>query len=164
LKALKGREDGKPILIIISDAREADRFISDKSHAFQTATEKFWPGALTLVATARANVPDELTAGTKTIGVRLPSDEAVRALVRACGGALTATSANPSGKPPARTALEVANYFSTNIDLIIDGGAATSEQPSTVLDVCGDVPRLIREGVITREQLEQNFRTLEVYD
>jgi L-threonylcarbamoyladenylate synthase len=155
LKALKGREDGKPILIIVSDEREADRFISDKSQAFQNASRIFWPGALTLVATARENVPVDLTAGTKTIGVRLPFDEAGRALVRACGGALTATSANPAGLPPARTALEVLNYFPADVDLIVDGGVARSDQPSTVVDVSGKELRLIREGVISREQLSQ---------
>jgi L-threonylcarbamoyladenylate synthase len=94
-----------------------------------------------------------LTAGTKSLGVRLPDDDDVRSLVRACGGALTATSANVSGQPPARTAKEVENYFPTGIDLIIDGGEATAIEPSTVLDLIGPEPRLIREGAVKLEML-----------
>jgi L-threonylcarbamoyladenylate synthase len=97
---------------------------------------------------ARADVPDELTAGTGTIGVRLPDDANVRDLVRACGGALTATSANHSGAAAARTAAEVVAYFPSGVDLIIDGGASESDLPSTVLDVCGDIPKLIRRGSV----------------
>jgi L-threonylcarbamoyladenylate synthase len=154
LKALKGREAGKPILVIISDEEMAERFIAHRSRAFEAVAARHWPGALTIVGRARPEVPVELTAGSGTIGVRLPDDVCVRELVRACGGALTATSANPAGAAPARSALEVANYFPTGLDLIIDGGEAVSEQPSTVLDLSGESPRLIREGVITRAQLE----------
>lgn len=148
IRDLKGREDGKPILVLISDAIEADRFISERSNLFEIASTRHWPGALTLVLKARDDIPDELTAGTGTIGVRLPDDTDVRALVRACGGALTATSANPAGATPARTATEVAKYFPVGVDLIIDGGEALSDQPSTILDVCGVVPRVIREGIL----------------
>ena len=158
IKNLKGREDKKPILILVSDAYEADRFISQKSELFEAVRARHWPGALTIVARALMEVPLELTAGSGTIGVRLPDDEEVRALVRACGGALTATSANPAGQSPARTALEVSKYFQTDLDLIIDGGAARTDKPSTVLDVSGESPRVIREGVVTREQLEETFK------
>lgn len=157
LKALKGREDGKPILVIISDTFEADRFIAERSSMFAAFSARHWPGALTIVTRARAEVPDELTAGTGTIGVRLPDDVTVRELVRACGGALTATSANPAGAAPARTAHEVAGYFKSGLDLIIDGGATRSDKPSTVLDVSGEKARIIREGVITREQFTEAF-------
>jgi L-threonylcarbamoyladenylate synthase len=148
LLALKGREEGKPILIVISDKKIAARFIRQNSPLFDALSARFWPGALTLVVAARAEVPTELTAGTGTIGIRLPADEDVRALVRAAGGALTATSANRAGEPPARTAAEVARAFPHGLALIIDGGAARTEQPSTVVDAIGDEPRLIREGFI----------------
>jgi tRNA A37 threonylcarbamoyladenosine synthetase subunit TsaC/SUA5/YrdC len=87
--------------------------------------------------------------------MRLPDDNDVRALVRACGGALTATSANISGQPPARTAQEVEKYFPSGIDLIVDGGEVTARQPSTVLDVSGSDVRLVREGAISRAQLKE---------
>jgi L-threonylcarbamoyladenylate synthase len=153
IKNLKGREDGKPILLLISDLPDVDRLI-EQSEFFKLVAHKHWPAPLTLIGAARSVVPDDLTAGTKSLGVRLPDDDKVRAFVRACGGALTATSANPSGEPPARTATEVANYFQIGLDLIVDGGDATLTEPSTVLDVSTTNPKLVREGLVTRETLK----------
>jgi L-threonylcarbamoyladenylate synthase len=152
IKALKGREDGKPILVVLGDAMQAERLIV-RSALFDKFSARHWPGALTLVAQARDDVPLELTAGTGTVGVRLPDDEAVRELVLACGGALTATSANLAGQPPARHAQEVALAFPNGLALIVDGGEAKSDQPSTVLDVSSNHARLIREGAISKSEL-----------
>jgi L-threonylcarbamoyladenylate synthase len=148
IKELKGREDLKPILVLISDQGQLERLISPKSEAFASMAERFWPGPLTIIGGAHVALPIEITAGSKTVGVRLPDDDKVRLLVRKCGGTLTATSANPSGAPPARTAAEVHRYFGDRIELIIDGGAASTDQPSTVIDVTGPETKLIREGVI----------------
>jgi len=156
IKRLKGREDHKPILLLISDLAEVDRFIH-QTEFFKLVAQKHWPAPLTLIGASRSVVPDDLTAGTKTLGVRLPDDEKVRTLVRTCGGALTATSANPSSQPPARTAHEVESYFSTGIDLIVDGGDAKVTEPSTVLDVSTSPPKLVREGLVTRETLKELF-------
>jgi L-threonylcarbamoyladenylate synthase len=160
LRALKGREDGKPILLVISDASEVPRFSSRRSKLFDALSARHWPGALTLVLGAGADLPPELTAGTGTIGLRLPADEAVRALVRACGGALTATSANPAGEPPARTAGEVAGFFPAGLSLIVDGGATHTEAASTVLDVSQDEARLIREGAVSWSVLRETIETV----
>jgi L-threonylcarbamoyladenylate synthase len=154
IRKLKGRGDTKPILLLISDADEVERFIATRSDTFDSIAKRFWPGPLTLIGLARPELPEELTAGTKTIGLRLPNDKNVRGLVRACGGALTATSANVSGKQPARTPKEVAEYFAEGIDLIMDGGEVTATQPSTVVDLSGSEARLIREGAVDREMLE----------
>ncbi|HVF51707.1 MAG TPA: L-threonylcarbamoyladenylate synthase, partial [Pyrinomonadaceae bacterium] len=158
VKQLKGRDDGKPILVLISDETEAARFILTRTELFAALSARYWPGPLTLVVRAREEVPGELTAGTATVGLRLPDDEDVRALVRACGGALTATSANLTGEAPARTAPDVARAFPENLPLIIDGGAARSSLPSTVLDVTGTRARLIREGVLTSDELQHTSR------
>lgn len=154
IKQLKGREATKPILVVISDVDQIERFISERSRAFDLLAERFWPGALTLIGTAAAAVPSEVTADTETIGVRLPDDDKVRALVRACGGALTATSANPSGANPARTAGEVESYFGAAVDLIVDGGAARIDIPSTVVDASGPDPKLIREGAVEWSKIQ----------
>lgn len=153
INKLKGR-DGKPILVLAADSSDAERLIAERTRTFQLLAARHWPGALTLVAAARSEAPELLTAGTGTIGVRLPDDVEARAIVRACGGLLTATSANPAGRPPARTAAEVAKYFPNGLGLVIDGGATRTELPSTVVDVTGARPRLIREGVVTRVELE----------
>lgn len=155
---LKGRE-GKPVLVLVGDEGAAGRLSADESRLFRLVAARHWPGALTLVVKAsHGRLPDELTAGTGTVGIRLPRDEDVRAFVRACGGALTATSANPTGAPPARTAAEVHAYFNGKLDLIVDGGPARTDRPSTVLDVTGEPARLLREGVVTRRELEKTFR------
>lgn len=156
INALKGR-DGKPILVLAADAEDAERLIANKSRTFELLAASHWPGALTLVAAARAEVPELLTAGTGTVGVRLPDDAEARAIVRACGGLLTATSANPAGRPPARTAAEVADYFPDGLGLIIDGRTTRTELPSTVVDVTTHGPRLIREGVVTRAELNETL-------
>src|SRR5207253_3551405 len=101
-------------------------------------SSRYWPGALTIVVSARPEVPEDLTAGSGTIGLRLPDDEAVRLFLRTSGGALTATSANLAGGPPARTAEEVAHAFPSGLDLIIDGGEYLGDKPSTVLDLSGE--------------------------
>lgn len=159
IKTLKGREAGKPILVIISDETEAERFLSERTEIVNHVCAKHWPGPLTIVVRARVEVPDELTAGTGTIGLRLPDDERVREFVRQCGGALTATSANLSGEPPASTAQDVLRSFPNNLDLIVDGGAARGDQPSTVLDVSGPSPKLIREGALAKAILEETLET-----
>ena len=150
---LKGREEGKPILLLISDPQEVTRFVSSPTQIFSELANRFWPGPLTLIGVAQARLPPELTAGTGTIGLRLPNDKRVRDLVRICGGALTATSANPSQKPPARTASEVRNYFGDKLDFIIDDGEVKVSAPSTVVDATGTVARIVREGLITQEQM-----------
>ena len=157
LNDLKGR-DGKPILVVVSDAEQARRLVSETTNAFELLAARHWPGPLTLVAAARPELPALLTAGTGSVGVRLPDDEEAREIARACGGALTATSANPAGQPPARTASAVAEYFPQGLEIILDSGVARSERPSTVLDVTGACPRLIREGVVTRRELEESLR------
>jgi len=159
LRQLKGREEAKPILVLIADIGELDRLISQRTPLFDLVSQRYWPGPLTLVGPARKELPDELTAATGTIGVRLPNNTRVRDLVRACGGALTATSANPSGQPSARNAQEVATYFPTGIDLIMDGGQVIVSEPSTVLDLTGEEPRLIREGAISKLELMKIFTT-----
>ncbi len=158
IRHLKGREETRPILLLVSDYYKVEDFITEPSELFRSIASRHWPGPLTLVGRARPELPEELTAGTGTIGLRLPDDEDVGSLVRACGGALTATSANYSGGLPARTAKDVEAYFKDRIDLIVDGGEATVMEPSTVLDLSGPEPRLIREGAISRKTLDETLR------
>lgn len=157
IRELKGREESQPILILISDPREVERFIAP-SELFRSVAAAHWPGPLTLIGNALPGVPVELTSGTGTLGLRLPDAEGVRALVRICGGALTATSANLSGQAPARTAREVADYFTDKLELILDGGAVTVDQPSTVLDLSGGAARLVREGAVSAAELGEYLK------
>ena len=147
IRKLKGRED-KPILLLISDLDQLERLVAEASPEFLDLAARFWPGPLTIIGKAVDELPFEITAGTGTVGVRLPKDEDVRRLVRDCGGALTATSANPAGHGPARSAKQVRKYFPEGIDSIIDGGQVTAIQPSTVVDATVSPPCVIREGAI----------------
>jgi L-threonylcarbamoyladenylate synthase len=153
IRQLKGREESKAILLLVADASAVNRFVSTRTRLFDLLAARYWPGPLTLVAPARPELPAELTAGSETIGVRLPDDARVRELVRACGGALTATSANRSGGAAARNAEEVSIYFPSGLDLIVDGGEVVATAPSSVVDVSSEVPRLIREGAISAREL-----------
>jgi L-threonylcarbamoyladenylate synthase len=155
IRELKGREENKPILLLLADVSVVDRFIEDQSADFERIAKQFWPGPLTIVGRAVADLPPEITAGTGTVGVRVPDDSSVRDLVRECGGALTATSANPSSLPPARTAQEVRDYFGDAIDLVIDEGEVTATEPSTVLDATISPPRVIREGAVSTADLNK---------
>lgn len=156
INELKGRE-GKPILVVIADAADAARLVSTDSEVFRLLAARHWPGPLTVVSDALPGVPEGLTAGTGTVGVRLPAAGDVRALLRACGGALTATSANPAGLAPARTAREAADYFGEEIALVIDGGATASTRPSTVVEARKSAARLIREGEVSAEELRRTL-------
>ena len=148
IRALKGREDDKPILLLIADVAQLDRLIVERTQEFDKIAARFWPGPLTIIGKAVPELPEEITAGTGTVGVRLPNDDVVRQLVRDCGGVLTATSANPAGHEPARSAEEVRSYFPEGIDLIIDGGQVTAIAASTVVDATTSPPRIVREGAI----------------
>ena len=153
IKQLKGRDDQKPILIVISDQSQLDLFIVARTPGFNLLAEKFWPGPLTLIGKAASELPEEITAGTGTVGVRWPTDQQVRTLIEACGGGLTATSANPTNQSPAKTARVVEKYFGEQLDLIVDGGEAVTDEPSTVIDTTGTVS-LIREGVLSWSRIE----------
>ncbi len=153
--AMKRRERNKPLLVLISNITVADLFIVNKSRDFVRLAERFWAGEVTIIGKSNPNLPNNLTSSTGTIGLRLPRDPNVCRLIAACGGALTGTSANPTGEPAALSAREVAGYFGEELKLIVDGGAAQSTLPSSIVDVSSDTPRLIREGVITRQELSQ---------
>jgi len=158
IKQLKGREEGKPILIVISGSDQIDRLVTERTRNFNTLASRFWPGPLTLIGKAAPEVSDLITAGTGTVGVRLPDDDNVRALISACGGVLTATSANPADETPAKTAQEVSDYFGEAMELIVDDGPAQTDLPSTVVDVSNSEPKLIREGVIAWAAIQAALR------
>ena len=151
---LKGRE-GKPILVLVSDRAWAERLTESRGRLFDVLSERFWPGPLTLVLAADPSLPAELTAGTDTVGVRYPADEAVCHFVEACGGVLTATSANRAGRPPARSAEEALRAFPAGLDLIVDAGETAADKPSSVVDISGSEARLIREGALAWREVQQ---------
>ena len=117
--------------------------------------EKFLPGALTLVLPKSRSVPDIVTAGGTTVAVRIPAHPVPIALVEGLGMPVLGTSANQSGKPSALTAAEVYSQLGDKIDLVIDGGQCTGGRESTIVDVTGETPIVLREGAIALRDLEE---------
>jgi L-threonylcarbamoyladenylate synthase len=148
LFAAKDRALDRAIVLLVSDLEQAAG-VGVLTPAARLLAERFWPGGLTLVLAQapEAVLPDALTAGNSTIGVRLPDHECPRALARELGP-LPVTSANRSGQPDARDAGDVLAQLGGRIELVLDGGAARGGVPSTVVDCSGELPRLLREGAI----------------
>lgn len=144
---LKGRPETKPLLVLVDSLAMAER-VGVFGPAARALAVRHWPGALTLVVRAGAGVPEEVTAGTGTIGVRVSPHPVARGLVAAFGGPVTAPSANASGGTPATTAAEVLAYFRDGLDLVLDGGRTPGGEPSTVLDTTLEPPRIVRQGVL----------------
>ena len=117
--------------------------------------DKFLPGALTIVLYKAKSVSDIITAGGKTVAVRVPAHPVPVALAQGLGAPIVGTSANLSGRPSALTAGEVYSQFGDNIDLVIDGGRCPGGIESTIVDVTGETPVILREGAISREELRQ---------
>jgi len=150
---LKGRDAANPIPVLIADRAMLVNLVSEIPPLAEKLIARFWPGPLTIVFPARRDMPRPLVNPAGGIGVRLSSQPIAAELIQALGAALTATSANPSGKPPARTAQEAREYFSGRIDIFIDGGRLTSKAGSTVVEMVEDSIRIIREGEIDRAQI-----------
>ncbi len=114
----------------------------------------FLPGALTIVLHKSNSVPDIITGGGTTIAVRIPAHPIPVALAEGLGAPIVGTSANLSGKPSVLTADEVYSQFDDKIDLVIDGGRCPGGRESTIVDVTGETPVILREGAISREELK----------
>lgn len=152
VQAIKGRPDGKPLLVLIAGLEQVAGFVAEVPKAGALLMRRFWPGPLTIVFPAAAGLPDGLTAGTGTVGLRLSAWARLQEILRETGP-LTGTSANVSGRPPIGTAEEVEAAFGSQVDLILDAGPTPGGAPSTVVTVSGP-PRILREGPITRPQLQ----------
>lgn len=150
---LKGRPAGQPILVLLASRDDVARFARDVPEAAMTLMERFWPGPLTIVVPAATIVPQVLTAGTGTIGLRVPAHRWL-ATILPVTGPLTGTSANRSGASPACTAQDVEATFGSACQLVLDGGRTSGGAPSTVVDVTSGI-RVIREGAISRRQLAE---------
>lgn len=148
LFSIKGRQADQPILLLIKDSNDVRDWAEEVTRQAEELMKKFWPGPLTLVFKAKSNVITELTAGTGTIGLRVPGSALTLHLLASLGTALTGTSANISGGPNPRTAEEAATSFGDRVDLVLDGGRTAGGKPSTVVDVSAEEKKVIREGAI----------------
>src|SRR2546428_1722748 len=146
---VKGRPMSMPLLVLVDSREMVTRVAAAIPERARALMDRHWPGALTLVLHAAPGVPAAVTAGTATVGVRLPAHGVARALAAALGAPGTAPSANPTGAAPPTTAAAVLARFGDTLDLVLDGGPTPGGAPSTVVDVTVDPPRVIRQGAVT---------------
>jgi L-threonylcarbamoyladenylate synthase len=151
---LKGRGAEKALILLIRGGQDLAGVASEAPETARRLMEALWPGPLTLALRASPGLSKILLGGGETVAVRVSSHPVARALTDFVGGPITSTSANRSGQPPARSALEVGAIFGEEVDLIVDGGPSAEDRPSTVVDVSGPLPILLREGKIGVEAIE----------
>jgi L-threonylcarbamoyladenylate synthase len=153
LYTAKLRRLDKAIPILLADLGDLPLVADHLPASGMKLAEAFWPGPLTLVVPKAPRVPAEVTAGGDTVAVRIPDLDLARALIRAAGAPLATTSANISGGPSPVIAAEVATQLEGRVAMIFDGGRCPGGSASTVVDVTGVTPRILRPGPISEADL-----------
>jgi L-threonylcarbamoyladenylate synthase len=148
LREVKGRPAGQPVPLIAADLKQVADWVGVMTPLGSRLAARFWPGPLTLVIEGASGLCPEVLAEGRRVAVRVPADPVACGLAAATGHAITSTSANRSGEPPAATADEVESALGTAIDLLLDAGAAPGGMPSTLVDVTGPSPVLVRPGAV----------------
>jgi L-threonylcarbamoyladenylate synthase len=147
LASAKLRPEGKPLPLLAADLGQVEA-VAELSPAARRLAARFWPGPLTLIVPARPGLDEAITAGTGTVGIRVPGSEVARALAAAAGGAIVSTSANLSGEPPPCTADALSPELRARLDGVLDGGPTPGGLPSTVVALDAAAPRLVRAGAV----------------
>ena len=153
--AAKGRPQDNPLILHIPSADWLERYCEDIPPSAYALAERFWPGPLTMILKRRPVVPDAVTAGLDTVGMRCPAHPVCRAILEAADIPVAAPSGNTSGRPSPTTAGHMWEDMEGKIDAIVDGGPCTVGVESTIVDLTCTSPRLLRPGGITLEQLEE---------
>jgi L-threonylcarbamoyladenylate synthase len=151
---IKQRPADKPLLILIHSIDQLADLTREVTENARKLMEHFWPGPLTLIFKASPRLPDALTAGTGTIGIRMPDHPFTSKLLGTMERPLTAPSANISGMGELTTAQQVETALGEKLDLIVDGGPAPGGKVSTILDATTNPPTLLRVGAVSRSDLE----------
>ncbi len=159
---VKGRPQDNPLIVHIAALDMADKLVCRWSEAGRRCAEILWPGPLTLVLPKSRVIPDQITGGLGTVAIRMPSHPVAAALIKEAGVPVAAPSANLSGKPSPTTAQHVWQDLEGRIPMILDGGPCQVGLESTVLDVSGEIPVILRPGRITKEQLEALLGPVEI--
>ena len=156
LFAVKGRPLDKPLPLLIADAGDAT-WIADVTPLARTLMGRFWPGGLTIVMRKAERFHSVALAGQETVALRVPDHPLVREIIRLLGEPITGTSANRAGARPPVSAAEVAFQLGDMVSLVINGGPCPRRLESTVIDITQDPPRILRDGVVRREELEEEM-------
>jgi L-threonylcarbamoyladenylate synthase len=155
--AAKGRPRNHPLIVHVSDATQAEAWTAHFPAAARRLAERYWPGPLTLILRRSTHVTDLVTGGQETVALRVPSHGIAQALLRAFGGGIAAPSANRYGRVSATTAEHVRSEFGASVDCVLDGGPSEVGIESTIVDVSGAQPALLRPGHITVREIEETL-------
>lgn len=150
---VKGRPSVKPLSLMVSGKKEIDRYCFPVPEAAEYLADRFWPGPLTIVLTARDSVPEIVRAGGPTVGLRCPANDLTLAAIREAGVPFAAPSANPSGMPSPKNAETVLDYFDGQIDAVIDGGECLLGRESTLIDMSSVPYRILRAGALSSDEI-----------
>ena len=150
---IKKRPHNKPLSVLVKNREILYRLVQYIPSYASTIMDRFWPGKITIVFKAKDGLPKNLTAGTGTIGVRIPEHSAACALVNALDNPITGTSANFSGNAGCSQISDLDPLIADELDLILDAGPLEGGIGSTVIDVTGDAPKILREGAIAAEDI-----------
>ena len=148
---VKNRPETKPINLLVTGMEDAEKVCEDIPESAYILAQAFWPGPMTMILKKRDSVPSIVSAGLDTLGVRAPKNDLTLALIRKSGVPLATPSANISGMESGKNLDEVLGYFDGKIECVIDGGQCTSGVASTIIDLTGPVPKILRLGELTPE-------------
>ncbi len=154
---IKGRPLSRALPILLADKSQIAEVAKVVPPLAWLLADKFLPGALTIVLPKAESIPDIVTGGGNTVAVRIPAHPVPIALVRGLGVPIAGTSANLSGQPSALTSQEAHIQLDNKVDMIIDGGRCPGGQESTLVDLTGETPVILREGAISREELSDAY-------
>jgi len=152
---VKQRPRHLPLPVLLADSSQLASIVDSVSGIAQFLTRRFWPGGLTLVLPKKSSLPDIITAGSDKVAVRVPGHAVPLALIRGLGAPVIGTSANVSDEPSPVTAEEVQQQLGGQIDLIIDMGKCPGGLESTVVDVTGRTPVILRQGIIPEQEIKK---------
>lgn len=153
--AAKGRPSDNPLIVHIAEFDDLEKIVSNVPEAARKLAGRFWPGPLTMIFEKAACVPCATTGGLDTVAVRMPSNKIARALIKTSGRYIAAPSANRSGRPSPTKAKYVIEDLAGRVDMILDGGASDIGLESTIIDLSGEVPVILRPGYITEEMMAE---------
>src|SRR5262245_62253283 len=152
--AVKGRSAERAMPLVAADVDQIVTQIGPLPELARRLAMTYWPGPLTLLVARPPSIPADVAGGRGEIGVRVPAHAVTRELCRACGRLLTATSANLSGEPPSNDPDAIARALGDGVDLLLEAGRTPGGAPSTIVDVTGSEPRLVRPGAITWDDVQ----------
>lgn len=151
----KDRPEDNPLILHVASKDQVEALVDNISETAKLCMDKFWPGPLTLIFNRSKLVPDIITAGLDSVAIRMPDNAIALRLIEMANTPIAAPSANTSGTPSPTKASHVIEDLSSKIDMIIDGGSTEVGIESTILDLTGDIPSILRPGGITMEQISE---------